>query len=308
MLTLKQLLHLSYINTLLISTLLFISPSILAKTYALHGQDIVGKNYTIKPKTGITMYNLVKFTGVGFEEIAAANPKHDPELHNHRRSVLIPERFVLPNTTKKGIVINVAELRLYYYPGNGKVITYPVGIGRKGWKTPLGQTRVTSKTADPVWRVPKSIQLDVAARQGIILPDKIGAGPKNPLGSHALYLGLPGYLIHGTNAPFGVGQRVSSGCIRLLPDNIKALFNRVPTGTRVNIVNQPYKIGYANKRLYLEAHPTPIEYKSKQQTYEAKMKRLIKQYAKKHNVNVNWKQVKRIAFEKRGIPEVIATH
>ena len=280
----------------------------IAKNYSLAGGDVVGRVYELQPRTGITMYNLITSTGIGFEELAAANPKHGPDLHNHRHPIVIPDRFVLPNTPKSGIVINVAELRLYYYPkGSTRVVTYPVGIGRKGWKTPLTRTSIVSKTANPIWRVPKSIQLDVAARKGIILPDKIPAGDKNPLGTHAMYLGIGGYLIHGTNAPYGVGQRVSSGCIRLMPHNIISLYNQVSVGTSVRIVNQPYKIGWANNRLYLEAHPVPGEYKAKRTQYKANMKKTIATYAKKYGANVNWNKVQRVADEKLGTPQVIAT-
>ncbi len=296
-------------SLLSISLLLLVSAAGFAKTYSLSNGDVVGNAYQINVQTGVTMYNLVTHTGVGFEEIAAANPQHGPDLYNDRKPVVIPERFVLPNAPKKGIVINVAELRLYYYPnGSHNVVTYPVGIGRKGWKTPLTTTKIVSKTANPTWRVPKSIQLDVAMRKGVILPDKIPAGEKNPLGTHALYLGLPGYLIHGTNAPYGVGQRISSGCIRLMPQDIVLLYKQVGVGTPVRIVNQPYKVGWANNRLYLEAHPVPDEYHAKQTQYQASMKKTINQFAKRYGVKVNWDTVQRVAHEKTGLPQVIATH
>ena len=196
--------------------LLTITPWTMANTYSLDKGNVVGKMYKLKPNTGVTMYNLVNYTEVGFEELTAANPHRTVELHNHNKPVVIPSKFVLPNTPPKGMVINVAELRLYYYPKDtNTVVTYPVGIGRKGWQTPLTTTHIVAKKEAPTWRVPKSIQLDLAARKGIILPDTIPPGEKNPLGTHAIYLGLPGYLIHGTNAPYGVGQRVSSGCVRL---------------------------------------------------------------------------------------------
>lgn len=289
-------------------SLLTVTPWATANTYSLNKGDVVGKIYKLKPNTGITMYNLVDYTEVGFEELAAANPGRSYELHNHRKPVIIPSKFVLPNVPKKGMVINVAELRLYYYPKNTHTATtYPVGIGRKGWQTPLTTTKIVNKKAGPTWKVPKSIQLDVAARKGVILPDKIPPGEKNPLGTHAIYLGLPGYLIHGTNAPYGVGQRVSSGCVRLMPRNIISLYNAVQVGDPVRIISQPYKVGWAQGKLYLEAHPVPHEYESKTAQYKKQINQLIKQYAQRHHGHVDWNKVQRVIREKTGIPQVIST-
>ncbi|MCD6055589.1 MAG: hypothetical protein K0R12_551 [Gammaproteobacteria bacterium] len=295
-------------KSLILLSCCFISSPVLAKIYPLSEGDVVGNLYQIFPSTGVTMRSLVNYTDVGFEEIKAANPQLPPDLPSTRHPVTIPARFVLPNTAKKGVVINIAEFRLYYYPPQGKEVeTYPIGIGRKGWDTPLGKTKIISKTDNPVWRVPESIRLDVATRLGVILPDEIPPGPKNPLGTHAVYLGLRGYLIHGTNAPYGVGERVSSGCIRLSPEDIITFYNEVNKGTPVQIINEPYKVGFSDGKLYLEAHPNPEEYEAEEAHYLTQMKKTIREYAKKHHVEVNWDEVSQITKEQLGIPEVIST-
>jgi L,D-transpeptidase ErfK/SrfK len=175
---------------------------------------------------------------------------------------VLPTRYILPDTPREGLVLNIAELRLYYYPkagvdGERVVYTYPVSIGRMDWKTPLGITRVTGKETDPAWRPPASIKAEHAA-QGDILPDVVPGGPDNPLGRHALRLALPSYLIHGTNRPHGIGMRVTHGCVRMYPEDIEGLFGMVPVGTPVRLIDQPVKVGRINGHWLVEAHE-PLE-------------------------------------------------
>ncbi len=175
---------------------------------------------------------------------------------------MLPTRFLLPESPREGIVLNIAAKRLFYYPrtepGESRTVeTYPIGIGREGWSTPTGDTTVVSKARDPVWFVPASIRRE-HAEAGDPLPAQVPPGPDNPLGAYVLGLGLPGYLIHGTNKPAGVGMRVSHGCVRLYPEDIDGLYDRVPIGTRVRIVNQPYLLGRGQGDVLLEAHP-PLE-------------------------------------------------
>jgi L,D-transpeptidase ErfK/SrfK len=165
----------------------------------------------------------------------------------------------LPEAPREGLVLNIATKRLFYFPapvaGEPAIVeTYPIGIGREGWATPTGETSVVSKARDPVWFVPASIREEHAAA-GDPLPAQVPPGPDNPLGTRVLGLGIPGYLIHGTNKPAGVGMRVSHGCVRLYPEDIESLFERVPLGTPVRIVNQPYLFGWQAGDLLLEAHP-----------------------------------------------------
>jgi L,D-transpeptidase ErfK/SrfK len=188
-----------------------------------------------------------------------ANSGVDRWLPEDNEPVLIPSHYILPKAEREGLVLNLPEMRLYFFPpvrGEGPAVvhTYPVSIGRMDWKTPLGETRIIAKQRDPSWHPPESIRREAAA-QGQSVPEIVPPGPDNPLGQFALRLGLPGYLIHGTNRPYGVGMRVTHGCIRLLPEDIEELFDRVPVGAKVQIVNQPVKTGWHQGILYIEIHP-----------------------------------------------------
>ena len=197
------------------------------------------------------LLDVARSHDLGYIELVAANPGIDPWLPDPGRTLLLPKSMLLPMAPHKGIVINLPELRLYYFgAGPGLIATYPIGIGREGWETPTGRTDIARKAKNPAWVPPESIR---AAKP--YLPSFVPPGPDNPLGAYALYLGWPSYLIHGTNRPYGVGRRVSSGCIRLYPEDIETLFAAVEVGTTVAIVDQPVKLGWSGGQLYLEAHP-----------------------------------------------------
>ena len=196
-----------------------------------------------------------------------ANPALPRWLPLAGQAVTLPTRHVLPAAERAGLVVNLAERRLYDYtmvPGTGspnafagarpRVGSFPVSIGRVDWATPLGDARVIARREDPDWTPPASIRVEAAAR-GRTLPAVVPAGEDNPLGRHALYLDLPGYLLHGTNDPDAIGLRVTHGCVRLYPLDIAALFRRVPNGTRVRFVDEPIKVGWHAGTLYLEVHP-----------------------------------------------------
>ena len=192
----------------------------------------------------------------------AANPGIDPWLPGDGTPVLLPTQYVLPSASREGLVLNIASKRLFYYPPveEGQplnVMTFPIGIGRVGWETPLGETTVVSKARDPHWYVPASVRKE-HADAGDPLPAVVPPGPDNPLGRFVLKLDMPGYLIHGTNQPIGVGMRVSHGCIRLYPENIELLYELVGSGTPVSIVNEPYLAGWKDGELFFESH-TPLE-------------------------------------------------
>jgi len=165
----------------------------------------------------------------------------------------VPAAHLLPNAPRRGIVINLAELRLYYFPADGgPVHTYPISIGRSGLETPTGQTFVVRKQANPTWYPPPSIRAENPK-----LPRAVGPGPRNPLGAFALYLDWPAFLLHGTNSPRSIGRRVSHGCIRLYPEDIAELFHLAAIGTPVTVVDQPVKLGRsAAGDLFLEVHPS----------------------------------------------------
>jgi L,D-transpeptidase ErfK/SrfK len=188
----------------------------------------------------------------------------DPWLPGAGTKIVIPGRHILPPGPREGIVVNLPEHRLYYYPKpkRGKpveVITYPVGIGKMDWRTPLGLTHVSQKEKDPVWTPPESIRKEHALA-GDPLPPRVPAGPNNPLGLYALRLAVGDgtYLIHGTNNPIAVGMPVTHGCVRMYPDDVAALFPLVPVGTPVRLVNEPVKVAWVDGELLLEAHP-PVD-------------------------------------------------
>jgi L,D-transpeptidase ErfK/SrfK len=214
---------------------------------------MIGKLQWVQTLPGENFHTIGRRYGVGYHEIVEANPGLDSEALEPGTPIVLPTYFVLPPGPRKGIVINLAELRLYYY-GKGSVLTYPIGIGRANWDTPLGKSYILAKLKDPIWHVPKSIQ-EASKKEGPILPDRVSPGEDNPLGPYALRLHYYNYLIHGTNEIEGVGRRSTAGCIRMFPEDIKELFDTVSKGTQVNIINEPYKIGWdGQKHLYLEAH------------------------------------------------------
>lgn len=218
--------------------------------------DLIGAPAQTTAGVEDTLIDIARRAGLGYEEIRWANPDVDPWLPGAGRVITLPLQFVLPQAPREGIVLNLPEMRLYYYAG-GLVHTYPVGIGRMDWRSPLGATRVVEKRERPSWHPPESIIREHAER-GEFLPKRVPPGPDNPLGLYALRLGLPGYLIHGTNKAFGIGMRVTHGCLRLYPEDIAALFGAVPVDTVVRLVNQPVKVGRLGDAVYLEAHP-PLE-------------------------------------------------
>ncbi len=206
-----------------------------------------------------TLLDIAREYDIGQNEIILANPTVDRWLPGAGTRVRIPTSRLLPDAPHEGLVLNLPEFRLYYFRKATKnqpaiVTTHPISIGRVDWRTPLGKTQISAKTENPVWIPPQSIKEEHAA-EGDILPDVYPAGPDNPLGLFALRLALPGYLIHSTNKPYGVGMRVSHGCIRMYPEDIEKLFPEIKVGTPVYIVNQPIKVGWSDDTLYIEVHP-----------------------------------------------------
>lgn len=238
-------------------------PPMLGGRYTLDpGQDVVGELQVMRARYEDTFVDIARTYGLGYGDLVAANPEVDPWLPGADTLVVLPTRYILPQAPREGLVLNIAAKRLFYYPevarGEPPVVeTYPIGIGRTGWATPTGDTTVVAKARDPIWYVPASVRRE-HLEDGDPLPKQVPPGPGNPLGRHVLALGLPGYLIHGTNKPAGVGMRVSHGCVRLFPEDIESLYARVAIGTRVRIVNQPYLYGWHKGDLLLEAH-RPLE-------------------------------------------------
>ena len=219
--------------------------------------SIIGELRWTKTREGQSLLDIARAFDVGHDQLLSANPHLNRWVPPVGADVLIPSRYILPPGPRHGIVLNLAELRLYYYPPrSGTVLTYPVSIGDINWKTPRGTTSIVAKEIDPAWSPTASIRRE-HREEGDELPAVIPGGSEdNPLGHYALKLGIPSYLIHGTNEAraFGIGMRVSHGCIRLYPEDIEDLFYSVAIGTTVRIIDAPIKIGWRGEFLYLEVH------------------------------------------------------
>lgn len=263
-------------------------------------EQVVGALRTVLAEAEDTLLDIAYRQGFGFREIKRANPDLDPWLPAAGASVTLPDRYVLPAAPRQGIVVNIPEMRLYHYPaGADEVEILPIGIGKTGWHIPEGLTEVSAKVPNPAWLVPASIRRERAER-GEYLPAEVPPGPDNPLGAYALRLALPGYLIHGTNRKYGIGMRVSHGCIRLYPQDIERLFARVPVGAPVRVVDQPYKAGWHRKELYLEVHPPLVE-----RSRDAGVTRMVAEIIRatgdtRHTVD--WPAAMRALDEARGVP------
>lgn len=231
-----------FLHSLGVSVLsLSIVPSAWSLTYPIPSSgNVIGEYKKVQARSGDSLRDLAERYDVGMYEIFRANPRLPHHGLHGGTTVIIPAKFVLPSGPRSGIVLNVAHMRVYYYhPDGDYVSTYPVGIGRSGWSTPLGQTQIVSKEKNPAWHPTPSIKRE-AARKGKTLPNVVPAGPKNPLGRYAMHLGFKGILMHGTNAPNSVGLRSSHGCIRLFANDIAELFSMAPIGTRMRVIYEPH--------------------------------------------------------------------
>jgi L,D-transpeptidase ErfK/SrfK len=238
-----------------------------ATVYTLTKPDdtVVGQDQTIHTVYEDTLYDLAAKFSLGSEELIRVNPGVDPWLPGAGKELVVPGRHILPPGPHEGIVVNLPEHRLYYYPkpkrgGPIEVITYPVSIGKMDWRTPLGLTHVIQKQKDPVWNPPESVRKEHMETGDPLPPGPVRAGPDNPLGQYAMRLaaGNGTYLIHGTNNPIAVGLAVTHGCIRMYPVDVAALFPLIPVGTAVRLINEPVKVAWIDGELLLEAHP-PVD-------------------------------------------------
>ncbi len=219
---------------------LFVVNSTYALTYSVPNDgSTIGSIQRVQMNGKETLFDIAKRYDIGVQEILSYNRKFSLYRRGKRgTAVTVPTRFNLPNGPRVGIVLNLAQKRLYYFhPDGTKVDTYPVAVGKQGWSTPRGETTIVAKRANPSWTPPKSIRRE-AARRGRTLMRVVPPGPRNPLGRYAMNLGFSGVLIHGTTQPSSIGTRCSHGCIRMYPHNIKTLFNDVTIGTPVRIVNE----------------------------------------------------------------------
>jgi L,D-transpeptidase ErfK/SrfK len=257
-----------------------------------------------------TIPDIARRFNLGFDEVARANPGVDPWLPGAGTRIILPTQFVLPDAPHEGIVVNVAALRMFYFPKPAKdeprvVVTYPIGIGKVGWATPVGTTKVVSKRKDPWWTPPASVRKEHAA-EGDPLPARVPPGPDNPLGAYAMNLGWTSYLIHGTNKPAGVGLRASHGCIRMYPEDIAAVFDRIPVGTKVTVVNQPLVYRWHGDSLFVQAYPPHEEdgkaVKDQQRALlNAAISDKMWQRVKQHGGAIDWPLTEQVVKESRGV-------
>jgi L,D-transpeptidase ErfK/SrfK len=219
-------------------------------TETIQQRNYIGEIDTIRADFEDTLLHIGRDHNLGYVEMVAANPGVDPWLPGRGTKIILPKKHLIPNVPREGIVINLAEMRMYDFvtdPANPK--TYPLGVGREGLNTPTGVTTIVRKKDGPSWRPTPRMR-----KENPELPEVVPPGDENPLGTHALYLGWPQYLIHGTNKPYGVGRRVSSGCIRMYPEDIVKVFENIPVGTKVRVIKEPIKMAWIDDMLYIEAH------------------------------------------------------
>src|SRR5580698_5618892 len=280
-----------------------------ATVYTLKTKDdaVFGEDQTVTTVYEDTLYDLAAKYSLGSEEIIRVNPGIDPWIPGAGKQVVIPGRHILPPGPHEGIVVNLPEHRLYYYPKAKRgepqqVITYPVSIGKMDWRTPLGLTHVIGKQKDPTWYPPESVRKEHAAA-GDPLPAHVPPGPDNPLGEYAMRLaaGNGTYLIHGTNNPKAVGLPITHGCIRMYPDDVKALFPLVPVGTPVRLINEPIKVAWVDGELLLEAHP-PVD--AEGQSFEPNVEQfseLLQKAVGDTTVAIHWDYAREVLQKADGV-------
>ncbi len=286
-------------------------PSAAAETFVLaEGQDVMGAPGIVQSNYEDTLLDIGRRYGLGYEEIRRANPTVDVWLPGGGTTIHLPTQFVMPQASRVGLVINIAEYRMYFFStldDQTQVASFPISIGRMDWGTPLGRSSIVKKVVKPSWYPPASIREEWAA-DGRVLESRVPPGPDNPLGDYAMRLSIPGYLIHGTNRPAGVGMRVTHGCIRMFPEDIERLFPAVPVNTPVQIVNQPYKLGWFGEDLYLEVHAPLAETEASATSGDltlTSITRLYIQVTRHRSAVVDWDLVEKVFQDQRGIPTVI---
>lgn len=314
--------HSFFLFIFAIANLVLVS-SLRAETWILPPQDIdiFGQIRITHASREETLLDIARQYDIGQIEILLANPDVDRWLPKDGAKVLLPSRYIIPQADRKGLVLNLPEMRVYYFPEFKKgekpvVTTHPVGIGRMDWVTPLGISKIVEKKKDPTWTPPKSLQLDRIAKGEQPYPNIVPPGPTNPLGRHAMRLSIGGgsYLIHGTIKPFGVGMRVSAGCVRMYPEDIEALFDNIPLGTQVQIVNQPIKLGWLLDSLYIELHPPLEEDEEQYANYKLMVIAAINDFLalrnSKKNIaadfEIDEEALKKAVMERNGMPVVIS--
>lgn len=283
----------------------FSAPSYAAATYQ---KDYVGQMEMVRAKYEDTLVHLARKYGLGFVEIRAANPTLDPWIPGAGARIVIPTQSLLPDAPREGIVINLPEMKLYLFqvPGQPPIV-YSISPGREGLNTPVGSTTITGKKVGPTWTPTARMRKEDPTLKAFYPP-----GPDNPLGTHALYLGWPEMRIHGTNKPYAIGRRASSGCIRMYPESIKDIYERVPVGTKITSVDQPVKVGWIENKMYVEVSPTQeqslhVEEMGDFKSYEITTQDMKRITAKAGALadNIDWEAVRKAVREHRGYPVAV---
>lgn len=269
------------------------------------GNTVIGDITYTSAANGETLVNIGQRYNVGVNAMLSANPGITPEARLPGGTfVTVPSEFILPPLPRRGIVINLAEMRMYYYPpGTDAVMTYPIGIGKIGKTIRVGPTSIVRKATNPTWTPPPSIR-EFNREQGIELPTSMPAGPDNPLGPYAIYLGVPTYLMHSTIFPESIGRRASFGCFRMNETDIKEFFPLVTPGTPVDIVYMPSKVGWSGNRLYFEAHDNLVEH-GDAGGLNSMIDSVEKNISHSGVTMVNWQLVSYLADQRDGVPHEI---
>lgn len=266
---------------------------------ALEPGTLVGASFYQLIRAGDTLIELARRHGVGYGSLIQANPGVDPWQPPADTEILIPRGAILPYQAQAGITINLAEKRLYLVrQGEERTLIhfYPIGIGREGRDTPTGDQQIVTMITDPSWTPPPSLRAAQPALPAVIAP-----GPDNPLGDYWIGLSQEHIGVHGTNRPFGIGRQVSSGCIRLYPEHIRLLFQRVQLGMAVAIIDLPIKLGHKEGQLYLEAHPDPANRVPAPLTEILRQRDLIAAEA-----DIDWQRVRHVLAQRTGVPQAVS--
>jgi len=265
--------------------------------------NIIGEVKTTKARAGQTLMDVMREHNLGYVEIVAANPGVDTWIPGEDTEILLPTAHVLPDAPREGMVLNLPEHRLYWFPGDGTAESFAIGIGAEGKVTPIGRTTVVRKQKNPTWHVPKSILKEEPDHVKVVKP-----GPDNPLGKYALYLGWPAYLIHGTNLPDAIGRRASHGCINMYPEGVEVLFNRAPIGTVVQVVDQPAKFAWMDGALMMQVHLTGKQADQIEETGQFEPEPVpdldarVKRAAGKEADRLDWDAIAEAVKKRNGVP------
>jgi L,D-transpeptidase ErfK/SrfK len=287
---------------------LLASTQVFAASYPLPpaSESLIGQNHLIITGPNETVVTVAKQYDLGFNALENANPQLDMGRgFPNGSAVQLPTQHLLPNQPRRGIIVNLPEMRMYYYPaGTNEVLTYPIGIGKIGKTIPIKEAVITKKVKDPTWKPPQDIR-EFNMEQGIVLPRVMPAGPDNPLGPYAIYMTIPTYLIHSTIFPESVGKRASFGCIRMYQADIKTFFPSITEGIPIVISNAPAKVGWQDDRLFLEAHEPLDEHVGDFEASIPGMVHLITTQTQQEPTLVDWQLVAFIAKEKDGMPHEV---